>query len=113
MKTKLFTLLCFLPLSFLNANLSFEADIECKKCHPTIYKEHQGAMHNNSTIFKDPIHKAVWDKHPANLKKKANTSVQNAILLQQHKMFQIFLILHIQREYRAHIVIEFSQLNHH
>jgi hypothetical protein len=36
----------------------------CKECHPTIYKEYQTSQHANSTIFKDPIHKAVWMKHP-------------------------------------------------
>lgn len=51
------------------ANYTFESNKECKECHPTIYKEHQNTMHNNATIFKDPIHKAVWDKHPMKLKK--------------------------------------------
>ena len=42
----------------------------CKKCHPIIYSEYQNSMHAQASIFKDPVHKAVWDKHPA--KKKGN-----------------------------------------
>lgn len=61
--------LIFILVSFLEANYTFESNKECKECHPTIYKEHQNTMHNKSTIFKDPIHKAVWDKHPMNLQK--------------------------------------------
>lgn len=51
------------------ANTKFASNKECKSCHPVINKEYETAMHKNSTIFKDPIHKAVWDKHPANKKK--------------------------------------------
>ena len=40
----------------------------CKGCHPAIYKEFSSSVHKKSTIFEDPIHKAIWDKHP--LKKK-------------------------------------------
>jgi DNA-directed RNA polymerase subunit RPC12/RpoP len=42
----------------------------CKKCHPVIFQEYQNSMHAKASIFKDPVHKAVWDKHPA--KKKNN-----------------------------------------
>ncbi|MBL4730607.1 MAG: hypothetical protein JKY28_04475 [Sulfurimonas sp.] len=49
---------------------TFQSNTTCKECHPTIYKEHEGAMHNRASIFKDPIHKAVWDKHPLKKKKK-------------------------------------------
>ena len=42
----------------------------CKKCHPIIFAEYQNSMHAKASIFRDPIHKAVWDKHPA--KKKNN-----------------------------------------
>lgn len=48
----------------------FLPNIKCKKCHPDIYAEYEKSMHRNSTIFKDPIHKAVWDKHPVNNKKQ-------------------------------------------
>ena len=37
----------------------------CKKCHPIIFAEYQNSMHNKASIFKDAVHKAVWDKHPA------------------------------------------------
>jgi len=40
----------------------------CKKCHPIISTEYQKSMHAKSSIFKDPVHKAVWDKHPAKVK---------------------------------------------
>jgi hypothetical protein len=36
----------------------------CKKCHPVIYKEYQSSLHKNSSIFNDPIHNAIWQKHP-------------------------------------------------
>ncbi|RUM75102.1 MAG: hypothetical protein DSZ12_04345 [Sulfurovum sp.] len=39
----------------------------CKRCHPTIFAEYQHSMHAKSSIFKDPVHKAVWDKHPDKL----------------------------------------------
>ncbi len=42
----------------------------CKKCHPIIYQEYQKSIHSKSSIYKDAIHKAVWDVHPA--KKKGN-----------------------------------------
>jgi len=50
------------------ANSKFESNQKCKDCHPLIYEEYQKSMHANATIFKDPIHKAVWDKHPAKKK---------------------------------------------
>jgi DNA-directed RNA polymerase subunit RPC12/RpoP len=37
----------------------------CKKCHPLIFQEYQKSIHSQSSIYKDSIHKAVWDKHPA------------------------------------------------
>lgn len=40
----------------------------CKKCHPRIYSEYQSSMHAKASIFNDPVHKAVWDKHPAKAK---------------------------------------------
>ena len=45
-------------------------DAACKKCHPVIFQEYQDSMHAKASIYKDPIHKAVWDKHPA--KQKGN-----------------------------------------
>lgn len=37
----------------------------CQKCHPVIYQEYQDSIHSKSSIYKDAVHKAVWDKHPA------------------------------------------------
>jgi DNA-directed RNA polymerase subunit RPC12/RpoP len=37
----------------------------CKKCHPVIFSEYQNSIHAKASIFKDTVHKAVWDKHPA------------------------------------------------
>ena len=36
----------------------------CQKCHPAIYNEFYSSSHRKSSIYNDPIHKAVWDKHP-------------------------------------------------
>jgi len=47
---------------------TFQSSQACQKCHPIIYKEHYASQHTHASIFKDPIHKAVWDAHP--LKKK-------------------------------------------
>ena len=58
-----------LLITTLNANMKFAPNEDCKSCHPLIVEEYKGAMHKNSTIFTDPIHKAVWDKHPVNKKK--------------------------------------------
>ncbi len=60
---KFLLFLAFLTLTF--ANYKFAPNEECKSCHPLIFEEFQSSMHANSTIFKDPIHKAVWDIHPA------------------------------------------------
>ena len=74
MKIKILLLLLSIQVSALVAQAKgepdFAANITCKKCHPKIYDEYEESMHRNSTIFKDPLHKAVWDKHPANLKKQ-------------------------------------------
>ena len=40
----------------------------CKTCHPLIYKEYKTSMHFKSTLSRDKIHNAVWQKHP--LRKK-------------------------------------------
>ena len=45
------------------SNASLE-NTTCKKCHPTIFAEYQHSIHAKSSIFKDSVHKAVWDKHP-------------------------------------------------
>ncbi len=42
----------------------------CVKCHPKIFAEYQHSAHRQASIYLDPIHKAIWDRHPA--KKKGN-----------------------------------------
>ncbi len=59
----------FLGISFAK-EIPLEATKVCKQCHPLIYKEFTSSMHAKASIFNDPVHKAVWDKHPA--KKKGN-----------------------------------------
>ncbi|BCD60557.1 MULTISPECIES: multiheme c-type cytochrome [unclassified Nitratiruptor] len=46
----------------------FAPNSACKECHPLIYKEYQTSQHANATIFKDPIHAAVWKKNPLHKK---------------------------------------------
>ena len=63
--------LLVLLLSSLIANdkaHTFASSEDCKSCHTQIYNEFKGSMHMNSTPQKDPIHNAVWAKHPANKK---------------------------------------------
>ena len=52
---------------------TFESSETCKSCHPLIYEEFQSSTHLQAPAFKDPIHKAVWDKHPKNLNAKQYT----------------------------------------
>jgi len=54
-------------LAFVNTLFALE-NTTCKQCHPVIYNEYQNSMHAKASIFKDPVHKAVWDKHPAKAK---------------------------------------------
>jgi len=44
--------------------LNFETNESCKECHPIIYEEFTTSMHYKSTVFRDPIHNAVWEDHP-------------------------------------------------
>ncbi len=63
--------LFFFMLSSLFANdgvHNFAPSSECKECHTQIYTEFYGSMHANATPDKDPIHNAVWSKHPINTK---------------------------------------------
>ncbi len=46
------------------ATMHFEKNQKCSECHPKIYKEYKTSQHANSTVFADPIHGAVYDKHP-------------------------------------------------
>lgn len=68
-----FILATLLFLSLLNANdmaHEFAPSEDCMSCHPQIYQEFHSSMHHNSTPQKDPIHNAVWDKHPQKNKKE-------------------------------------------
>ena len=60
--------LTFLSLTANDKARKFASSEECKACHVQIYNEFTGSMHYNATPQKDPIHKAVWDKHPQNKK---------------------------------------------
>jgi len=59
---KYFTLLL---LGFSTLSYATLENTTCKKCHPTIFAEYQSSIHSKASIFKDIVHKAVWDKHPA------------------------------------------------
>jgi len=64
-------LLLLLIIKLLSANdgvHKFAKSEDCKACHTSIYNEYYTSMHGNSTPQKDPIHNAVWAKHPQNLK---------------------------------------------
>ncbi len=67
--TKIVLLLSLCISLFANDGVhEFAPSSDCKECHPKIYEEYTSSMHANSTPQKDPIHKAVWDIHPKNLK---------------------------------------------
>jgi recombinational DNA repair protein (RecF pathway) len=54
---------------FLFSNAStFVSSQVCAKCHPAIYSEYLQSMHRKSSVYNDPVHRAVWEKHP--LKRK-------------------------------------------
>ncbi|EDZ63722.1 hypothetical protein SMGD1_1272 [Sulfurimonas gotlandica GD1] len=36
----------------------------CQKCHPLIYEEYYESSHRKASTQNNPIHKALWDKHP-------------------------------------------------
>ncbi len=59
-KLSSFALLLLLPLY---GDTTLE-NTTCKKCHPTIFAEYKSSIHAKSSIFKDSVHKVVWDKHP-------------------------------------------------
>ena len=64
--------------------MSFAPNKDCKECHPQIFKEYQTSQHANATIFKDPIHAAVWKKNPLSKKQaykcaKCHTPAANNI----------------------------------
>ena len=60
MKKTLYITLLLLISSFSYAN---ESKV-CQKCHPIIYGEYYKSSHRNASTLNNPIHKALWDKHP-------------------------------------------------
>ncbi len=59
----------YLILAFLAVYIHAATDnTTCKRCHPKIFNEYQNSMHKKASIYNDPVHKAVWDKHPAKAK---------------------------------------------
>ncbi len=54
----------------LHASISFDQSKVCQKCHPVIFDEFYTSSHRKSSIYTDPVHKAVWDKHPLKAKEK-------------------------------------------
>ena len=50
-------------------NITFETNESCKECHPVIFDEFTNSMHYQATVFRDEIHRAVWEDHP-NFKNK-------------------------------------------
>jgi len=57
-------------LSALLGAAEYEPNRTCKTCHPAIYDEYYGSAHRNASIFNDPVHKALWDRHPLKKKQK-------------------------------------------
>ena len=57
-------------LLFSWTRLSALENSACKACHPIIVAEYQRSMHARSSVYTDPIHKALWQKHP--MKKKGD-----------------------------------------
>jgi len=53
----------FVIVSFVEAKTPLE-NTTCKACHPTIFAEYQHSMHAKASVWNDPVHKAIWDKHP-------------------------------------------------
>ncbi len=64
MKLALFLLFSF--SFFLEAReIPLNSSKVCQKCHPLIYKEFKASMHAKASIFNDPVHKVIWEGHPA------------------------------------------------
>ena len=63
-------LLAIWGLMATQSNAGFGESKACQKCHPAIYDEFYTSSHRKSSIHSDPIHKAVWDKHPLKKKEK-------------------------------------------
>ena len=54
----------------LYAKETFVPSHVCSKCHPLIYQEYMGSMHRKASVTNDPVHAAVWNKHPLKTKKR-------------------------------------------
>ena len=63
-------ILLLLTTLTLFASSSYESSLTCKTCHPIIYNEFYNSAHKNSSIYNDPVHKAIWDKHPLKKQEK-------------------------------------------
>ena len=70
MKYLLLSLLASFSLFANDMTHKFASSEDCKSCHTKIYDEFYTSMHANSTPQKDPIHAAVWNKHPHNKKEQ-------------------------------------------
>jgi len=53
----------FVIVSFVEAKTPLE-NTTCKACHPIIFAEYQHSMHAKASVWDDPVHKAIWDRHP-------------------------------------------------
>jgi len=66
---KKFGISLLLALSLAQA-ASFAPSRVCKTCHPAIYNEYMTSMHRKSSVVNDPVHQAVWNKHPLKAKQR-------------------------------------------
>jgi len=99
MKYFLFLLLLLSALSSNDKAHTFAPSKDCQACHPQIYSEFVGSMHANSIPEKDPIHNAVWEKHPQNIKlqryecdKCANPDLLKTLKLENEAIASEFII---------------------
>ena len=51
-------------LALFSASLSASDSKVCQKCHPIIFNEYYESSHRNASVTNNPIHKALWEKHP-------------------------------------------------
>ena len=61
---KKFLILCALGAVAFAGNMHFEKNKKCSECHPAIYEEYMTSQHAKATVFKDPLHAAVYYQHP-------------------------------------------------
>ncbi|WP_300365387.1 multiheme c-type cytochrome [Hydrogenimonas sp.] len=71
--SRLLILAAFATLSFAAGH--FTGSNVCKKCHPIIYREYSESMHKRSSIANDPVHRAIWEKHPLKAGEKYTCAV--------------------------------------